>query len=294
MPVLNDPLSSNSSVWNNIKEPMLAFAQTARSERLMRERAAEYINRLRVIKHTVSDYLSLHPLWENIPSVADFSRYTLVFQTLMDRERDVFFKEVDLPSEVVKLALNEIVRQWRRDMQWRLYTMIPDEACPEETERAIKRAAETEGGTLDDRSTESILMALLRATTWFRCTQCDCLLDYPRVQAHQCLRTGPSINMDPKTDADDRANAYNIVLKEFPWNYSGDKIFYDMDARAAAQKVVRAYTLDPNVTEGFDMDLDSPRFACGECSKNGSVCVMPWRVAVRCGVFLIGMRLSAC
>nr|VWO98136.1 F-box domain protein [Ganoderma boninense] len=156
--------------------------------------------------------------------------------------------------------------------------MIPDAACPEETERLIKRSAES--GVLDDRSTESILMALLRATTWFRCTQCDCLLDYPRVQAHQCLKTGPAINMDPKTDADDRANAYNLVLKEFPWNYSGDGIFYDMDARAAAQKVVRAYGLDPDGTEGFDMDLDSPRFACGECSKDGHVCVMPWRVAV--------------
>ena len=263
---------------------MLAFARAARSERIMRERAVEYINRLRVIKHTVSDYLSLHPLWENIPSVADFSRYTPVFRTLMDRERDVFFKEVDLPSEVVKLALNDVVRRWRRDMQWRLYTLIPDEACPEETERLIKRAADTEG-MLDDRSTESILMALLRATTWFRCMVCDCLLDYPRVQAHRCLKTGPPINMDPKTDADDRANAYNIVLKEFPWNYSGDMIVYDMDARAAAQKVVRAYGLNPDGTEGFDMDLDSPRFACGECSKDGHVCVMPWRVAVRRCVF---------
>ena len=202
----------------------------------------------------------------------------------MDRERDVFFKEVDLPSEVVKLALNDVVRRWRRDMQWRLYTLIPDEACPEETERLIKRAADTEG-MLDDRSTESILMALLRATTWFRCMVCDCLLDYPRVQAHRCLKTGPPINMDPKTDADDRANAYNIVLKEFPWNYSGDMIVYDMDARAAAQKVVRAYGLNPDGTEGFDMDLDSPRFACGECSKDGHVCVMPWRVAVRRCVF---------
>lgn len=270
---------------------MLAFAQTARSERLMRERAAEYINRLRVIQNTVSDYLSLHPLWENIPSIADFSRYTPVFRTLMDRERDVFFQEVDLPPDVVKVVLNDIVRQWRRDMQWRLYTMIPDEACPEETERAIKRAAENDG-TLDDRSTERILMTLLRATTWFRCTQCDCLLDYPRVHAHQCLKTGPPINMDPKTDADDRANAYNIVLREFPWNHSEDRIFYDMDARAAAQKVVRAYGLDPNGTEGFDMDLDSPRFTCGECSKDGSVCVMPWRVAVRRSILYAVQSLS--
>ncbi|KAI1794636.1 hypothetical protein LXA43DRAFT_995909 [Ganoderma leucocontextum] len=277
-PSVKQPKELTDRIWNNIKESMLAFAQVARSERLMRERAAEYINRLRVIQHTVSDYLSLHPLWENIPSVADFSRYTPVFRSLMDRERDVFFKEVDLPAEVVKLALTDIVRRWRRDMQWRLYTMIPDDSCPEETELAIKRAAENDA--LDDRSTESILMALLRATTWFRCTECDCLLDYPRVQAHQCLKTGPAINMDPKTDADDRANAYNIVLKEFPWNYSGNKIFYDMDARAAAQKVVRAYGLDPNGTKGFDMDLDSPRFACGECNKDGSVCVMPWRVAV--------------
>lgn len=268
---------------------MIVLAESARADRLMREHAADYVNRLTVVRNIVSNYLLGHPLEQNMPSVADFSWYTPIFRGIMDRERGAFFEMTELPSDTLELALDETVRKWRRRMQRRLYEMIPPEARPVEAEEAIKHAKEemeSASSTATDvyqdvRVKQEIVMALLHATTWFRCTECQCLLDFPRVQAHRCLKTGPPIKLDRTTDADDRANAYNLVLKEFPWNYTGDKVHYDMDARRAAEKVIRVSGLNVEETETFDMDFVSHRFACGKCSAGGTVCVMPWRVAVR-------------
>ncbi|EJF66113.1 hypothetical protein DICSQDRAFT_152111 [Dichomitus squalens LYAD-421 SS1] len=292
-PSVKQPKELTDRIWNNIKESMVAFAESARADRLMRKHAEEYINRLELIRDAVSDYLSQYPLWENLPSVADFSWYTPFKDIIMNRERGVFFGKAALPPETLNPALDKFVRQWQLDMRRRLYEMIPVAARPVEAERVIKRvkeefvnnegsSAETTEAAKDEKykEQEQILIALSLATTWFRCGHCACLLDYPRVQAHRCLKTGPAIKVDRKTDADDRANAYNIVLKEFPWNYTGDKVSYDEEARAAAEKVVRAYGRDPKKTEAFDIDIYSPRFACGECSRDGRVYVMPWRVAV--------------
>ncbi|KAJ2990803.1 hypothetical protein NUW54_g8367 [Trametes sanguinea] len=82
-PLVKQPKELTDRIWNNIKSPMIAFAQTARAERLMRERCLHYINRLSVVRDTVVPWLAQRPLWEPLPSIADFSYYTPGF-----RERD--------------------------------------------------------------------------------------------------------------------------------------------------------------------------------------------------------------
>ncbi|CDO73568.1 hypothetical protein BN946_scf185014.g38 [Trametes cinnabarina] len=88
-PLVKQPKELTDRIWNNIKPSMVAFAQEARAERLMRERCLHYINRLCVVRDTVVPWLATRPLWESLPSVADFSYYTTGFSHILDRPSDV-------------------------------------------------------------------------------------------------------------------------------------------------------------------------------------------------------------
>ncbi|KAI0723949.1 hypothetical protein C8T65DRAFT_599659 [Cerioporus squamosus] len=298
-PLVKQPKELTDRIWNNIKGRMLAWAEGARAELRLHRRCELYTTFLYLFREVLDEYYAQHHYPEVVPSVADFSWYTPTFREILDKERDEkerdeMFAALIMRDDFVE-TIEAFVKDWRRDMARRLYDMIPPEVRPPLSIRhkhqhdGRKHEVNEEGHAArqDDPSLtdEQISRALNASVTWFRCTVNGCLLDYPRVLAHECAKTGPPVNPDPKTDMDDLQNAYNIILKEFPWNFTGDKIVYDMDAHRAAEKVVRVTLTNtnavPNLTDKFWLDNLDGRYVCSECSKDGCLCVMPWRVAVK-------------
>ncbi|RDX56466.1 hypothetical protein OH76DRAFT_389306 [Lentinus brumalis] len=292
-PLAQQPKELTDRIWNNIKEPIIAWAEGGRAELRMHRHCQQYTNRLRVLRDYLKDFYTLHHYPEVVPSVADFSWYTPTFRQIMGKghdevlnhwatHRDDFFKTVEVVVEI-----------WRRIMARRLYGMIPPEVRPplikphKHQHRGANNPEANEVAGKDDigPADEHILRALHASVTWFRCTVNGCLLDYPRVLAHECAKAGPPINLHPETEMDALQNAYNIMLNEFPWNFTGDKIVYDVNAHQAAEKIVRVTLTNtnavPDLTDKFWLDNLDERYVCGQCSKGGLLCVMPWRVAVK-------------
>ena len=252
---------------------MIAWAEAARSQLRMHRHCQHYTERLCVFRDSLKEFYALHRYPEVVPSVADFSWYTPAFREVMDKGRDERVGEVITPREEFMEMVNAAAEEWRKDMARRLYDMIPPEA-----------RSQTKRNNDATPTDEQILRTLNASVTWFRCTVKGCVLDYPRVLAHECAKTGPPINLNPETDMDDLQNAYNIILREFPWNFTGDKVVYDMDAHRAAEKIVQVTLANtdavPALTDKFWLDNLDERYVCGECSKDSHVYVMPWRVAV--------------
>ncbi|KAI0372952.1 hypothetical protein BV20DRAFT_963395 [Pilatotrama ljubarskyi] len=293
-PLVRQAKELTDRIWNNIKAPMIAFALEARTERLMRLRCAHYINRLALVRDTVVRFLVRRPLWESLPSVADFSFWTPDFRHMLDEPRDAFYGPLQLPQPVLDVLLAEVVREWRKTMQRRLYGMIVAATEPSASASA-SASVNPEGqgpsiaGTTTDAaaprpepSADQISARVCSARTWFRCTNpsCAALLEYPRVLSHRCAHAAPPVNLHPTTDAEDLRNAYALVLEELPWNFEENTVVYDVRAQEAAEKVVRACGRDPKRTDAWEMTGAKVRLACSLCSKNGQTCIMTWKRAV--------------
>ncbi|RPD66422.1 hypothetical protein L226DRAFT_479062 [Lentinus tigrinus ALCF2SS1-7] len=292
-PLVKQPKELTDRIWNNISDPIISWAWAARTKLRMYRRCRHYTDRLCVFQEVLRDFYALHPYPEVVPSVADFSWHTATLRKILDEEPGVPLEGLKIPRKEFMKKVEADVADWRRDMARRLYDMIPPDVLPplskQHKDRALHHGAneETHASSEDDASPtdEQILRSLHACVTWFRCTVKGCLLDYPRVLAHECAKTGPPINLHPETDLDDLQNAYNIKLGEFPWNFTGDKVVYDMDAHRAAVKIVQVTLANtsavPALTDKFWLDNLDERYVCGECSGVGVLFVMPWRVAVQ-------------
>ncbi|TFK92315.1 hypothetical protein K466DRAFT_595360 [Polyporus arcularius HHB13444] len=298
-PLVKQPKELTDRIWNNIKAPMMAWVEEARGELRMHQHCEHYTDRLCVFRSALKGFYALHHYPEVVPSVADFSWHTPAFREILDKGRDEFFGDLEHYSEEFNEVIENVMERWRADMARQLYDMVPPEIRPPLHKRHTRKREGKEKATdleanedasdagEDDAipTDEQITLALNAPVTWFRCTVNGCLLDYPRVLAHECAKTGPPVNLQPETERDDLQNAYHIVLKEFPWNFTGDKIVYDMDAHRAAEEVVRATLSNmnavPHLTDKSWFDNLDERYVCGQCSNYVCLCVMPWRVAVK-------------
>ncbi|KAI0723984.1 hypothetical protein C8T65DRAFT_628118 [Cerioporus squamosus] len=294
---VNQPKELTDRIWNNIKESMFAWAEEVRTHYLMQQRCQHYIDRLRIMSDELADIVESHPFPQIVPSVADLSWHIPFYRDLMEKDRDVAITPEDLVPENMGPFLEGLVILWRVDMARRLYPMIPVEArpplkdfkctCGHHESSGTATSADGGGEAGNSTNTGYDLAAILKAsTTWFRCTVEGCrgLLDFPRILAHECAKRAPPLNLHPQNEDDDLRNAYNIALGEVPWNLAGDCVTYDMDAHRATEVVLRL-TLedgdkDPWKTEKWALDDLDKRYVCGECSTDGLLCVMPWRVAV--------------
>lgn len=263
---------------------MVEFAEEASADLRMRNHCAHYSTRLDLIQKLTKGFVSSQPLWMTTPSIADLSWHAPKFRQFLEHGALLLVGQ-----------LGFITLLYTCNKARELYAMIPKVTLyPPTSENEgrgnagdTRKTAQSEQEQLSTFSPSilEVTRALRSPTCWFRCTVKGCLLDYPRVLSHHCAKTGPPITVEPKTDMDDLQNAYNIVLGEFPWNFTGNKIVYDPEARRAAEKVVRAASVNMSATvEDFsriEVDVLNKRFVCGQCSTDGKVCVMSWKVAVR-------------
>jgi DNA-directed RNA polymerase subunit RPC12/RpoP len=119
--------------------------------------------------------------------------------------------------------------------------------------------------------------SLLRATTFFRCSECTEPIAYPRVLAHACL----SQLRHGHRNRDDDVSLLCVNLDSEPWNYDGKRVSYYPAAEASAQSVVRGCGLDTNLTTAQDMDDVNPWLECLRCShKVKGRAIFRWRKAV--------------
>ncbi|RPD66387.1 hypothetical protein L226DRAFT_530487 [Lentinus tigrinus ALCF2SS1-7] len=307
--LVNQPKEITDRIWNNIREPMLVWAEEVRTHHLMQQRCQHYINRLRSMSDQFDDIYDTHPFPQIVPSVADLSWHMSFFREVLEKDRSENVTLEDLLPENFSPYLEGLVMLWRVNMARRLYPLIPPEARPppgqfkcscghhhdgkkqSEGEQSGSGSGSVADGhdseQRDDDSTNTgyDLATILKAsTTWFRCTVDGCLLDFPRILSHECAKRPPPLNLHPETDEDDLRNAYNLALGEVPWNFTGDAINYDMDAHRATQKIIRLTVevddKDPWKLEKRMLDELDKRYVCGDCSTDGVLCVMPWRVAV--------------
>ncbi|KAI0664676.1 hypothetical protein C8Q70DRAFT_938855 [Cubamyces menziesii] len=303
-PLVKQPKELTDRIWNNIKDAMVAFAEESRVERLMRERCAHYVNRLSLLSDLAVRWLVRRPLWELLPTIADLSHYTSAFLHMMNFPRGMFFEAIDTTPARVDKAMNDAVVEWKALMLEKLYDIIVAATTPvpsssnaptnDSNSQASSSSSKTAqlsnvagpsnapavpiaGPTVDEITTLT-----LSACTWFRCTnaRCNALLTSTRTLSHACAHEAPPLRMHPESDADDLHNAYVLVCEEHPWNLSGDKVVFDVAAREAAMKVVRACGSDPARTPTCDRALNKARFVCSLCSVDGQVCVMAWKRAV--------------
>ena len=263
----------------------------------MLKRCADYRRRLLLIRCMTLQFYVGRQLDKPSPSVADLSWLTPDLRRYTQRPSLYHDRPIAPPDELVHGAIQALVDVWRETVEKTLFDKIPRDALPP----SVPPRRSFFHPNCDHVNPVDIQRAVNACTTWFRCTEEGCLLDGERALVHRCAKTGPPINPDPQTDLDDLCNAYNIVLKEFPWN--GDKILFDMDAHRAAQKIYRVIgpqhaqseqplPSDPRECHKMNIDVLRQRYVCGKCSRDGQICVMPWRVMVISHASIIGTSLT--
>lgn len=266
------------SVWKNIKEPMIAFAEEARTFRRMRKHGDHYENRLRAIRVLWDSWALGRSMLEAHPSPADLSWYMPGLDFIMSAPPEVRFSETAQPD--LEIRIHNWAGTWQERVHKILYNKVPLEALVRIVSSMNSVACPPDFKHIEN-PTFNDLCGIYVASVWWRCKVKGCLVDTSRLFAHACTRSGPPVKLEPETDEDVLNNAYTCVFEEVPWNHTGDKFEYAMDAHRAAERVLTLAGYDANSCEGGDPDADQPRFVCGKCSAGGKVCVMPWRVAVR-------------
>ncbi|KAH9857187.1 hypothetical protein C2E23DRAFT_378040 [Lenzites betulinus] len=129
-PLVKQPKELTDRIWNNIREPMLAFAEEARTERLMYQRCVHYTDRLNFVRNTVAYFLAQRPLWDVSPSVADFSYYTAGFRAMLDAVPTAHFQALDIPDDQLDTILRGAMDEWRVTMLMTLYNMVESAKQP--------------------------------------------------------------------------------------------------------------------------------------------------------------------
>ncbi|KAJ7744940.1 hypothetical protein DFH07DRAFT_19050 [Mycena maculata] len=118
---------------------------------------------------------------------------------------------------------------------------------------------------------------LRRATTFFRCADCNEPLGYPRVLAHACLS---SLRHGHRNREDDLALLCAAFGVE-PWNHGGGRVEWHPTTSMSAEAVVRACGLSTEMTTAQDMDDVGAWLECKRCAhKVRGRAVFRWRKAI--------------
>ncbi|KAI0822848.1 hypothetical protein BC628DRAFT_1326507 [Trametes gibbosa] len=212
-PLVKQPKELTDRIWNNIREPMLAFAREARTERLMYQRCVHYTDRLNFVRNTVAYFLAQRPLWDVFPSIADFSYYTTGFRAMLGTGPDVYFQPLNIPDDQLNVILMDAVSEWRLTMLKTLYNMAESSKEPYSwtsassvSSASASASASTSASTTGSASASSSMSTaesltgyasaapssgnasapvptpsphqlctrILSARTWFRCTAPTC------------------------------------------------------------------------------------------------------------------------
>jgi hypothetical protein len=122
--------------------------------------------------------------------------------------------------------------------------------------------------------------ALSLATVLFQCPSCVEPISYPRVLAHDCLRSASTQTNKCDNDPEDLTVLSNGFYSR-PWLCDARELSFDLEASEVAKTIVQVCGANPDETSAETMDNLDYRLECLKCSepKKGRL-VMKWRMAV--------------
>lgn len=223
-----------------------------RNHRVTRERCGHLLDRVRLLREIVMEFIQSRPPTEPPPGVADIA-ISPQFRAILEKPKDEAVTQETFKS--VKPTLPQVVEQWRYAAMAQLLKL------------------------LDGRLTNFKRLEL--ATSWFSCRDCGRELTFPRVLHHGCTKVQGMLNITPTTCDDDFLNGIWLGIHEAPWNQQS-QLAFSYHCSIYAYYLTAACGKNPETTTAQEMDELSPRFVCRLCStSHGESLIMTWRRAVR-------------
>jgi hypothetical protein len=298
---------SLSSVWKNIRKPMIEYMEQMKVKRLERERAALILVRKTVAVNVLRAYKSSNlPFTAVMPEPYDFCSFTPI-KNVLEQPTEVIVDEASF-ADIVPMFPN-MFGEWRDNLDAKLVKRIKDE-------KNIRRKQRMEFGWEDDEADisaeepdEVVAARMKLATTVFKCRGCvhisrkffgsdsdsdsdffdflDFLTErllnkplwYPKVLGHRCLTksNGYALSDDPSVKLD--------FLRAHRRKWQCENLEVDRASSKIVEIIVKTCGLDAAVTTADDMDTLDARLACLECSRlaaePGQMLAFGWRSAVK-------------
>jgi hypothetical protein len=204
---------------------------------------------------------------DGLPQVLDFALCEPFNSFVLSESEDqpIFITD---ESELLD-ALNKFFDRWNDSRNQFLASLILN---------AVRRPSQSPKGK---GKAESNLDALNLATTFFQCPDCVEPISYPRILAHECLRSFCALSNKRNTDPEhlDILSAGGPYRR--PWLCEAEGLTYYRDASDIAKMIVQECGASPNEVTAADMDRLDCRLECVRCTepKKGRL-VMKWRMAV--------------
>ncbi|OCH87407.1 hypothetical protein OBBRIDRAFT_781679 [Obba rivulosa] len=260
-PLVKQPKELTARIWNNIREPMLAYMERVRADRLARERCQHMCLRIIFVKQLLDIFSLVCPPRTYLPSTADFC-------VMPEFKRSLMVPPEEPPPRGELLdafaCILELCARWRGETSARLLPLLPPPPGSAPGAAPLSR--------------------LGLATTFFRCKRCPAgwnAIGYPRVLAHECLTVRAAIDTGAATPEAHLHNALALTVGEQPWNRAGDRVAWHEEAHHAARRIVRAVGADPERATWEELDALDARVVCTACMHGDCVRVMTWRTAVK-------------
>ncbi|KAJ7087747.1 hypothetical protein C8R44DRAFT_893003 [Mycena epipterygia] len=237
-------------IWDGMKPQLIELMQGVREKMKRKQRKSLLKKRQRLLLSVLKEYNHERPIDEINPRAVDVCVMPHIKAMIEDASLDAYTTEDSFQAVVEDFP--RLFEEWRESKTRDLLTLLP--------------------GPSNDRD------FLLRATTYFRCSECSEPIAYPRILAHACLSHLPHGHRNRE---DDDLTLLCINFDSEPWNYDGKRVGYYPSAERSAISVVHGCGLDTNLTTAQDMDDVSPWLECLRCThKIKGRAIFRWRKAI--------------
>ncbi|KAJ7444812.1 hypothetical protein FB451DRAFT_1007715, partial [Mycena latifolia] len=235
-------------IWDNAKPQLVKLMQDVREKLERKKRKSLLKQRQRLLLSILKEYNHGRPIGEVNPRAVEVCVMPHIKAMIEDPSLDAYTTE-DSFQEVLD-GLPQFFDEWRESKTRNLLALLPGQ---------------------NDRD------FLFRATTFFRCAECNEPIAYPRILAHACLY---ALRHGHRNRNDDLA-LLCMSLDSEPWNCDGKRVSYYPAVEASARSVVRGCGLDTDMTTAQDMDDVNPWLECLRCShKVKGRAIFRWRKAI--------------
>ncbi|KAJ7074152.1 hypothetical protein C8F01DRAFT_1099429 [Mycena amicta] len=238
--------------WELVKPTLVQLMQQITGKMERRKRKALLEARQRHLLAVLKDYLAERPLDEINPRAIDFCFMTPIKAMLLDPSKVAYTSEESF--DILRLDLPQLSEDWRLSKMQYLLGLLPPTQSKNTT-------------------------ILERATTFFRCAECNEPIGYPRILAHACL-TILGHGHRNRDESDEDVQLYTNLDSE-PWDLEERRVSHFPEAVASAVSVVRACGLDEERTTVQDMEDVRSWLECLACRhKTRGKAVFRWRKAI--------------
>ncbi|CAA7265272.1 unnamed protein product [Cyclocybe aegerita] len=239
----------NERVLASLEDHLNEIMESLKEKRIAREKKVLYQDRLTLLKRVYEVYVETLPVNSVHPNTADLFSNPVVRDIVLSDPRSAEFTEDNL--EVVQQSFEQLVAQWRKDVDTMLIDLIK-KSCPE---------YEFDPATV-----------LHLATSIFSCNGCSHHGEYTRhsssmspsvALAHRCARQ-MGYSYDDSVDPETRAA--QAAISQVTWNFT-KRIFFDAKTLPVMTHLVELCGLDAARATAKELDELDPIFECLTCNN---------------------------